>query len=295
MADYISYRVTGPVSIQRLDDEYKLSGWRAQTILLLGPTGTGKSRSVTMANHTYDRNALPSDKVGIEYILYFHRINDKRVSGTQRKTLELVKALLGSPRQYTTMGAITTMWDTLWLPEQINAAEERYAELIREYIGVNILGYSHLTLQESALHIINKLLENRNPLHGFQDPPLFRNMMSPGPDMLSTFRKTQVALPLYNLLLQRIEEVQQQLHNIDDDIKNEQAAAGTGSNEELLQVLSKNKADAEAMLAELERERMEFGEPPQPVVPSVGLITHRFTHYFKNRVSQYMAKDVDNP
>ncbi|PPQ74504.1 hypothetical protein CVT24_000116 [Panaeolus cyanescens] len=229
--------------------------------------------------------AFQSDKAGIEYILYFHRINDKRVSGSQRKTLELVKTLIGSPKQYTTIGAITTMWDTLWRSEQLEAAEERYAQLKREFLETkNGLNTKHIfrfkNNQKSALDILDEVLERRSTIHGFRDPPFLRDTISP--QTTWTLRKTPFALPLYNLLLQRIGEVQQQIRNIDEDIKNERAVSG--SNEELLQVLFKNKVQAEGLLAELEREKVEFGEPPEPRAPSVGL-THRLTQYFKDRIS----------
>lgn len=59
-----------------------------------------------------------------------HPITDKRLSGSKRRTVDMVKLLT---RLHTripgTVVVVTTMWDTLWNEKGVVAAEERFAQL----------------------------------------------------------------------------------------------------------------------------------------------------------------------
>ncbi|KAF9031613.1 hypothetical protein BJ165DRAFT_1411120 [Panaeolus papilionaceus] len=201
----------------------------------------------------------------IDTLLYFHRITDKRVSGSQRRALSLIKSMVGTPGGYLWVGAVTTMWDTLWKEDQLRCANERFRELKDEHLKATFgpdaeKAFQFHNTQESALRILDDAMLMRKKkftksliLGSLRDPP-FKSFSG------SKLRKSPFALQLYQLLVDRIAAVQQQLRNLNDDIGNEPAH----SNQELLEHLTHTKAEAEANLATLQRELVEFGEPPRP-------------------------------
>ncbi|PPQ75091.1 hypothetical protein CVT24_010156 [Panaeolus cyanescens] len=220
-------------------------------------------------------------KGGIKSVLYFHRINDTRLAGSQRKTIELVKGLIGRSGGLTTLGVVTTMWDTLWRPDQLEGAESRYQQLQSEYfMAKSSLDAEYVfrfdNTQQSALRAIDEVIFPP-PLLGNRSPPLLKDMTGSS----DALRKARYGALLYDLLVQRVTEVQQQIQNIDADIKHEMMLEQ--SNEELLQLLAGNRAAAEGFLAELMSEEEDFGGPPEIPAPRLGL-RHRLTSYFKRKL-----------
>ncbi|KAF9031616.1 hypothetical protein BJ165DRAFT_1518724 [Panaeolus papilionaceus] len=73
-----------------------------------------------------------------QVVLYFHRITDKRLPGSQRRTINLLKSLVGDPGKFSAwIGVVTTMWDML-LDHQVSGAEEKLVQLRRDHIGVSL-------------------------------------------------------------------------------------------------------------------------------------------------------------
>lgn len=77
-------------------------------------------------NHLFECNSCEK----IHGILYLCPITDTRLSGSKRRTIQMLKLLAGINTE--TQGAIivvTTMWDRLWSERAKAAGEERFSQL----------------------------------------------------------------------------------------------------------------------------------------------------------------------
>ncbi|PPQ77544.1 hypothetical protein CVT24_005234 [Panaeolus cyanescens] len=214
-------------------------------------------------------------------VLYFHRITDKRLPGSQRRIIRLLEAISGEPsHSISWTGVVTTMWDNL-LAHQVASAENGFQQLEAEHFkdictpGVESIFKFHNT-QDSALAIVNKSLLNNietDLRYGLSTPPLRRyseGWLRGGP-----FGKA-----LYELLEGRIAGLQQRLQILEDDIKNRDVL----ENPELYAIFQRDKAEAEGMLRELEQERLEYLSLPEvpELPPSTG---RRIINYVKSKLS----------
>ncbi|PPR00310.1 hypothetical protein CVT24_004600 [Panaeolus cyanescens] len=184
-----------------------------------------------------------SDDRKIDTILYFHRITDKRLPSTHKETLRLISSLVGDPYQnQTSLAVVTTMWDTLWRPTQLQEAEIRFAQLkenLKEFLGpiANEALRFHNT-QNSAFHIIDDVDfmctssgtwaavrrgMHRPPLLIFSDKKL---------------RNAPFAEQLAQLIHDRIARLEQSIRILDDDIlqleQDENRDSDVGARNELL-------------------------------------------------------------
>ncbi|PPR07136.1 hypothetical protein CVT24_010471 [Panaeolus cyanescens] len=160
----------------------------------------------------------------IDTIFYFHRITDKRLSSTQKDTLRLIKAMVGDQhRMETQLVVVTTMWDTLWRPDQIQEAEKRFAQLresLNEILGTateHTLRFENT--QKSALRVIDQAEETSTPYgirgnmrRGINSPPFrmfYREKMGKAP----------FAMQLLQFLNTRIGTLTETIRMLDNDIR----------------------------------------------------------------------------
>ncbi|PPQ86224.1 hypothetical protein CVT24_001150 [Panaeolus cyanescens] len=168
------------------------------------------------------RGAIKENHI-IETILYFHRITDKRLASTQKETLRLISSLVGDPYFYQTgLAVVTTMWDTLWSPAQVQEAEIRFTQLKENLKG--LLGPSATqalrfdNTQNSALQIIDEADFMCRPAttwaraqRTLRSPPLaaFHNQK---------LRDAPFSAQLLHLIHERIARLEQKIRILDDDI-----------------------------------------------------------------------------
>ena len=80
-----------------------------------------------------------SHSITIHGIFYFHRMPDRRVSGTARLNLELLQAICGRPF-FTQVLFVTTMWDTIPSRQRLEFEEGVFAELVRLFTLMAVPG-----------------------------------------------------------------------------------------------------------------------------------------------------------
>ncbi|KAF9034033.1 hypothetical protein BJ165DRAFT_1513693 [Panaeolus papilionaceus] len=216
------------------------------------------------------QTTIPATQSTINTMLYFHRISDKRMAGSQKKTLELVKSLVGRHGGSTWTGVVTTMWDTLWRPEQLRDAEEKFDQLKSEHLKDAFgppadMPFKFENTQESALCILdNAFMVNIS----FRDPPLrvYR---------AKSIRTGPFAIPVYQDLMDRISALQQRIRAFDSDIEEQEEEADA----ELLSRLLQDKAEAEKLLMSLEKDQRDFGLPPDLPVKNPSIAQRCVTFY----------------
>ncbi|PPQ76064.1 hypothetical protein CVT24_006854 [Panaeolus cyanescens] len=145
------------------------------------------------------------------HLFYFHRITDPRLSGSNARTMEIFRSLTGNGTSET-VTVVTTMWDTLWRPEQVRRAEARFNELQKEYFkdwveeGSKFAKF--MNTQQSVLSILAEHLKGSKPLD-------------------FNFERSQGAFPCHSLyadalqrnLLERISSLQKRLKSTTDDLQ----------------------------------------------------------------------------
>ncbi|PPR06003.1 hypothetical protein CVT24_004645 [Panaeolus cyanescens] len=213
-------------------------------------------------------------------VLYFHRITDKRLCGSQRKILNIIRGLVGEPKTYKTWtGIVTTMWDMV--PEhQLAAAEERL-RCLKENHFKNICGMDvrvddnvlrFYNTKESTLQVINDAVRcwSYAGVILVRDPPLQRFQGD-------KLRQSPFGPPLFELLQERIEGLEQRIQMLNEDLAQE----GTLDNPELTNILIQDKVSAQQVLEEMKRDREAYLSLAENLPkPSTG---RRITNYLKNK------------
>ncbi|PPQ69098.1 hypothetical protein CVT24_000142 [Panaeolus cyanescens] len=231
-------------------------------------------RIVDMVRNWVDEHVSPIGMGSISYIIYIDRITDTRVPGSKRKLMAMFKEILG-PRTARSVTIVTSMWDEVWTDAQLRRAEDRFNQLQGEHWKVN------LTLIVSQIYTINEihnafiqdLIEQGARIAKFDNTQesafsILRDLVHhstnskeyAGFDRAKKIRATAAGMSIYQNLLERIEAQSQRLRTIEEDLKDELTIA----NEELVMVLSKEKADVEADLELFKQELKDFGDAPEP-------------------------------
>ncbi|PPR04338.1 hypothetical protein CVT24_013417 [Panaeolus cyanescens] len=209
---------------------------------------------------TKSRGLLPPDH-NISIIFYFHRITDKRLSASQKQTLQLIGSLVGDPyKMETQLAVVTTMWDTLWRPEQFRDAETRFSQLkecLKEFLGsTSEYAFRFDNTQLSALHIIDQARTihlpdslranmrrsaNTAPYRAFHEKKLGEAPFAP---------------QLLQILNDRVARIEQSIRLLNDDIQKleQDAEENMGARNELWGM----KKSAEEALEVVLQERCEF-------------------------------------
>ncbi|PPQ65174.1 hypothetical protein CVT24_011037 [Panaeolus cyanescens] len=229
-------------------------------------------------------------------ILYFHRITDKRLSGSQRRVLNLINTLIGNSGIYSCVGVVTTMWDTLWNDVQIEGANERFRELKEGHLKKSFgptarKAFQFQNDQRSALEILDGMMQLRRDKFGAS--LIFGSMRDPPIKSCShltaekRFRSAPFAVMLYGLLVERIEGVKRRLGEIEKEMTSLQDELGETSiiddetmrKRELLRCLEVSQRENEEMLKGLEVERVLFGGPPVETKS----VKEKLIGYFKSK------------
>ncbi|PPQ76792.1 hypothetical protein CVT24_011335 [Panaeolus cyanescens] len=223
----------------------------------------------------------------ISTILYFHRITDKRLSSTQRETLRLIGSLVGDPyHNQTRLAIVTTMWDTLWRPTQIEEAEIRFTQLkesIKQFLGpIADQALRFHNTQNSALHIINDADTMCLPpgvlaivQRSLRESPLrtFSNQ---------NLRNAPFADQLLKLLQDRISRLEQSIRILDDDIQQlEQDGESDPSSRDELRGMKSNAEEALRTVASEHASLVAVLQREPVTRPS---IARRFLNYMQNNL-----------
>ncbi|KAF9031603.1 hypothetical protein BJ165DRAFT_1535369 [Panaeolus papilionaceus] len=325
MLKYKHIEITGPVSVERREQSWLKTCESKCLILLLGPTGTGKSNfieclagnkglrisgdsleSVTQEVAMYQLVNVMSKDYQDQYVqevflvdapgfcdrqlsevqivtmiqewfrkfeghnlyfslhgfLFFHRITDRRVGGSLKRTILLLKKLVGTSSPQPWPGVVTTMWDTFSTAEQIRVADEKLQQLMDEHLE-DALGQDTIVLkfyndQKSALKIISDMfdIEARWKARGGRSGVAslaFTTVQSLGMGAFS--------LPMYEMLVDRISGLMSELKILDEDL----AQPDTQQNKELVDELLKQRERVVRVLGEMEETKASFKEPPKPL------------------------------
>ncbi|KAF9035516.1 hypothetical protein BJ165DRAFT_1615396 [Panaeolus papilionaceus] len=223
------------------------------------------------------RAILPISRIGS--VLYLHRITDKRLSGTQRQTLHLISALLGTAHDRSSsflsvwIGVVTTMWDTLWREDQLRSAEERFEQLRNEHLQINFGALAGQPLRfhnthESAIHVLVEFFDTiaQSAHKTLIAPNLFASPLhrNRGRKM----REAPFALNVWASLEERMSATRQRLTDLDELLRDE----ATVSNPELVRIYEEDRRRAEALLGAFEREKEEFLGATDMVVVRAGIL-----------------------
>ncbi|PPQ76102.1 hypothetical protein CVT24_003697 [Panaeolus cyanescens] len=205
-------------------------------------------------------------------MLYFERITDTRLSGSKQKSIALLKAFAVKFDVDHVM-IITTMWNTLWTPMQIENAERRYACLQRD-LGANsttVLPGMKLVYQVPMM-IIEKFGFTADSAVSIIRQASF---CDPRPNDRNTHKGTYNSLSLECMLI-RISNVQQQLYVLERDIK--MTYTPGNKNRKLRKVLQSSEKEARNTLHLLSEElyhfdsgvyRTVFPDAPCPIRPPI--------------------------
>ncbi|KAF9034026.1 hypothetical protein BJ165DRAFT_1410052 [Panaeolus papilionaceus] len=207
--------------------------------------------SLNLLLHTLATQSATSNK------LYFHRISYKRASGSQKKTLGLVKSLVGRYGGGRWTGVVTTMWDTLWRPEQL-AGLNAYESEKDSFGPPPDMTFRFDNTQESALRILDD-----TPTAAFlslRDPPLLVYRAK-------SIRTGPFAIPVYQDPMDRMSAPQQRIRALESDIEEQEQ----GGDAELLSRLFQDRVEAESLLGSLEKDQRDFGSPPDLLVENPSL------------------------
>ncbi|KAF9042313.1 hypothetical protein BJ165DRAFT_1486773 [Panaeolus papilionaceus] len=200
----------------------------------------------------------------IHTIFYLCPITDTRLSGSKRRTIEMLKLLTGINTQ--TKGSVvvvTTMWDRLWNERGKIAAEGRFTQL-RDDIWADLRDSHQVVTKfwnthESALDIVNATMDwkdDQNQLYEDGQPSAYDayDLKHCGPPEQAPFGPH-----LYQDLLDRIQSVQQLTLSAETQL----AGPDARSNSELKRLLKQQLRRDRALLEKFERQLIDFGQPPE--------------------------------
>ncbi|KAF9042306.1 hypothetical protein BJ165DRAFT_1405991 [Panaeolus papilionaceus] len=197
----------------------------------------------------------------IDDILFMHPITDKRLSGSKRRTVDMVKLLT---RLHTripgTVVVVTTMWDTLWNEKGVLAAEERFAQLrddvwkdLRDFGGTVTKFFN---THESALEVINGIRPWTTAQH--LSGSAHNQYKAYEMDLSGSVRNAPFTPLLYQDLLDRIQNAQQQKQSLELELTEEEVQ----EDPELKSILERELMKADHLLMKFEAQLIEFGAPP---------------------------------
>ncbi|PPQ73644.1 hypothetical protein CVT24_007630 [Panaeolus cyanescens] len=191
----------------------------------------------------------------IDLIFYFSPITDIRLSGSKRRTVEMLK-LLGkiSGEEPSAMYVVTTMWDRIWTERAREAAEVRYTQL-RDEVWKDLSKHKaslikFLNTHESALDVISNILRLGDQVADYS--------VNFGYDATEPLPKSLYS-HLYYELVDRIINTQQQKRSVEVDL----ATPETQANRELKLDVKQRLQQTNRILAKFEKQLIGFGDPPE--------------------------------
>lgn len=63
-------------------------------------------------------------------------MNEKRITGSKRRTIEMLQTFLDSPQGFATLTFVTTMWDSIHDEHTLKHAETNFVQLRDEVLKV---------------------------------------------------------------------------------------------------------------------------------------------------------------
>ncbi|PPQ73646.1 hypothetical protein CVT24_007632 [Panaeolus cyanescens] len=335
--EYTRFRFEGKVSIRPWSWEEHPDRYDVATILLVGPTGSGKSSFIEALSGDGASMGISSDQLEgftktltpyelinagfgnsystrdticlvdtpgfsdstisefeiidmvkkwmkthqieeINHIMYFSSITDKRLPGSRKTTMEMVKALIKLGRLEVlhkanegSLSIITTMWDTLWTDRARSQAESHFTQLTddiwKDFIsdGTYIAKFHNTT--SSAFQILDQSRTHWGVAYG--DAFATRNDEHP-------LRETAYGRFLYRDLVDRITSGKEQKQALELELSlmgadAEESAKGNGSGaddeqggyDDLTRLIRERLEESERTLKRFEEQLIEFGEPPE--------------------------------
>ncbi|KZM21030.1 uncharacterized protein EKO05_0011163 [Ascochyta rabiei] len=137
----------------------------ASSVFLLDTPGfddTDRSDLDVVSEIVTGLHILSRSGVSLVGVIYIQRITDTRMSGSSRKSLEILKAICGVPASVN-ITFVTTMWDKLG-PNSDTVGEERTEEMKRlflaEFIEKGAQVQRHSGTVASARGIVDRILSN---------------------------------------------------------------------------------------------------------------------------------------
>ncbi|PPQ73390.1 hypothetical protein CVT24_008510 [Panaeolus cyanescens] len=181
-------------------------------------------------------------------MLYFERITDTRLSGSKRKSIALLKAF-ALTFDVNHIMIITTMWNTLWTPKQIENAERRYSCLQRD------LNTTPQTITPEMKLVFPLMIIDKFEFTADSAVSIIQQTSLFHPNDQESHRPTYNSLSL-DCILERISNIQQQLYILERDIKITYTP-GT-KNRKLRKVIQRSEKEAKATLHSLYQELYNF-------------------------------------
>ncbi|KAF9049179.1 hypothetical protein BJ165DRAFT_1526542 [Panaeolus papilionaceus] len=175
----------------------------------------------------------------IHHILFFIPINETRLAGTKRRTIEMIKAFLRPTSDLSSVQFVTTMWDTLHNERMLERAESNFAQLRDEILKEFTTGEAKITRFEntrnSALHVLDSIGRHND---------VFAN----GPVKFAN---------IYHDLLDRIANALQEKKNIEADLAQED----TQQNPDLKSIMEQRLQENKETLRKFIKQFVDFGKP----------------------------------
>ncbi|KAF9037139.1 hypothetical protein BJ165DRAFT_1614722 [Panaeolus papilionaceus] len=291
LPDYTKIQVVRFVSVESVENVEKIKSTlnAANVIVLLGPTGTGKSTFIE-ALASNDHLKISGDQLeGVTQSISVYRlvniqkyigdedyINVAQLDGRGKIVQRVPHSVLHALTGIATAEGITvctTMWDRLWSQTATMRAESNFNqlrnEIWKEYVGKGTQILKFHNTQQSALAILDAAY---NRISG----PDFELQRVVGWSHIPV-RETAFGTPIYNNLQARIENVRTELTFIQSDLD----GAGERADAQLTAIIVQRRKTAQGLLTMFTEDNCEFGPRPdhpeiRPYSESLGLLSRAF-------------------
>ncbi|KAF9033816.1 hypothetical protein BJ165DRAFT_1410185 [Panaeolus papilionaceus] len=197
---------------------------------------------------------------GIEFVqgvLYMTPINETRLPGTKRRTIEMLKALLAPSNELRTIIFVTTMWDTLHNEQTRLRGESNFVqlkdEILKEFVANKAKVACFTNTRLSGLKTLDSIYSGSRTL---SDSDAFRSPF------------------LYQDLYARIENTLQEKRSILFDLSQPDVM----TNDELRTILEKRLNETNETLSKFIRQFVEFGDPPAEFEAAAQSIFYRLLY-----------------
>ncbi|PPQ84089.1 hypothetical protein CVT24_002435, partial [Panaeolus cyanescens] len=188
----------------------------------------------------------------VDYILYMIPISDTRLSGTRRKTIDMLTTFVKEDKKYSSLLFVTSMWDVLHGPKAKARAAKNYSQLMDDIFA-----------SSTAMHVIQEPIERGSSIHKFHntlesalfilDQP-FKTVSS-----IFTHKSPNSSTVLYEALLTRITGLVEQY----DIIKQDLELPETQENGTLVEILQEQRIKVVRILDKFGRQLNEFDVTPE--------------------------------
>ncbi|KAF9049124.1 hypothetical protein BJ165DRAFT_1610030 [Panaeolus papilionaceus] len=182
-----------------------------------------------------------NDLTHVQGILFMTPVNGTRLTGTKRRTIEMLRSFVRPSNSLGSIVFVTTMWNTLHNERTQQRGESNFEqlrdEIFKEFIDKGAVIAKFLNTNTSSLQILDNIIWRSNSF--FND-------------------ESGISPHLYQDLHERIECAMQQRQTIQSNLSLQE----TQEHEELKEILQKNQRDNEDILIKFISQLIAFGTLP---------------------------------